>query len=62
MANKPTMIGFKADDEYIKMINDLVKYFEEESKLKVKISSSDVLRHAIKELYKSKILDKKDKK
>lgn len=60
MSKIPTMIGFKADEEYMNMIKELVKYFEEESRLNLKISSSDVLRYAIKELYEDKILNKKN--
>lgn len=57
----PSMIGFKADKEYLDMINELVKYYEKESRVKVKISSSDILRHAVKELYERKIMNKENK-
>jgi hypothetical protein len=55
---KTSIIGFKADKEHIEMIQELIKAFESEfvnSPIQVKVSSSDVLRYAVRELYNRKV-------
>lgn len=61
MKKKPSIIGFKADEKYTNMIEELIKYFEKESSLNVTITYSDVLRYAVEELYRQKITLKRYK-
>lgn len=53
---KPTMIGFKPSDDDFQMLKDLHSYYQSmfnDTGFDNKITISDILKIAIRELYKS---------
>lgn len=58
----PSVVGFKPSSEDNKMIAELIQFLDKSISIPgVKVTASDVLRMAIKELYTAKISNPKNR-